>query len=341
MTTYVVLGDRPVAPKLLTATMNDYLDTHFEVTPEDDFIVVVATRKKISPSLLATIQWCQKAGVYHEVITAPGANLPEDHEADEHLESASFLIDAVEKGYEYSRSGAVVLALVGELEPKVDVARALVRAADSHMVIRDLTEGALTYIKFHGDTVDLPPTEEEEMPAAETEEVTLEDLVALATEGDEEAVEALDEAARELGIDPDEYETWEEVGVLVGEAMEAAEEEEEEEEPEEEEEAEPSGGWTAEALKDKTLKEVREIGVAAGIEGAKAMPRVKLLDALTKGTSPEEEAPAPVKKKAAAKKTAAKVEPEEEVESLPQIDTHLMAEMIAELVVEKIIARIK
>lgn len=322
MTTFVVLGDQPVAGKLLTATMNDYLETHQEVSPDEDFCVVIATRKKATASLQAMMTWCDKAGVWYEVVTPPGVEIPEG--ASSYIESDNFLIDAVEAGYSYSSNSAVVLALVGEKEPKVDVARALVRAADSHMVIRDLTEGALTYIKFHGDTVGTPPLEDAVM-AEDTEEVTLEDLTALAEEGDEEAVEALDEAAREYGIDPDDYEDWAGVGAALGEAM--------EEEEEEVEEEDPAGGWTEEALKGKTLKEVREIAVAAGIEGAKTTPRVKLVKALIEGEVEEEEVeeekPAPKKKaaakKSAAKKTAAKAEAEEAPAAVADIDYDQLA----------------
>jgi hypothetical protein len=337
MTTFVVLGDQPVAGKLLTATMNDYLETHFEVSPDDDFYVVVALRKKITHALTAVMDWCEKAEVSYEVFAHQSGDANRRSEAYSWVVCDDPMLDAVEAGISYSGSGTIVLALVGESEQADDVAAAIAYALESNVGVRDLTEGALTYISFCGDTADQPPTEEQTMAKEETEEVTLEDLVALAAEGDEEAVEALDEAAREFGIDPDEYDSWEEVGELLQAAMEAEEEGEEEEG--EEEEVEPGDGWTEVALKGRTLKEVREIAKAAGIDSK--LPRPKLHKALIEGTGAaeeeevEEEAPKPAPRKTAAKKSAAAAEPEVAATGAIDLDA------LADLVVEKLIARIK
>lgn len=331
MSTFVVLGDHPAAGKLLTATLNDYLDTHLEVTPDDDFDVVIAVRHPAKPTIKHVIEWCEKAGVYHEIIASSDkVDESQFQSAESFTFRANFMIDAIEKGYEYSGSDATVLALVGEEDPAVDVTRALARAADSHMVIRDLAEGALTYIKFHGDTVDTPPSSEDEPMADDAEEVTLEELVEMAdNDGDEEAIEALTEAAAEFDIDPDEYATWAEVGELLEAAMEGAEEEEE---PEEEEEAEPEGGWTAEALKGLTLKEVREHANAAGIANWKTATRPELTKALIAGTTGGEEE---VEEPEAPAKKAPKVKTE--VGDLPAFDIDTLADAI----IDRLIARLK
>jgi hypothetical protein len=339
MTTFVVLGDQPVAGKLLTATMNDYLETHFEVTPNDDFYVVVALRKKTTHALTAVMDWCEKAEVSYEVFAQSG-DTDRRSEAHSWVVCDDPMIDAVEAGISYSNSDTIVLALVGESEQADDVAGAIALALESNVSVRDLTEGALTYINFCGDTVDQPPTKEDIMSEEETEEVTLEDLVALAAEGDEDAVEALDEAAREYGIDPDEYDSWEEVGALLQTALEDEEGEEPEPEPdpeeEEEEEVEPEDGWTEASLKGKTLKEVREIANAAGIDSK--LPRPKLHKALIEGTGVveeeevEEEAPKATPKKTAAKKSVA--EPKEAAAGAIDLDA------LADLIIEKLIKRI-
>jgi hypothetical protein len=328
MTTFVVLGDHPAADKLVTAALNDYLDTHMEVSSDDDFAMVVAVRNPPKPAIKHVIEWCRKAGVYFEIVAASD-KVPEFDDAADHRVSDNFLIDAIESGYSYSGSDATVLALVGEEDPAVDVTRALVRAADSHMVIRDLAEGALTYIKFHGDTVDEPPPSEEDEPMAdEAEEVTLEELVEMADGGDQEAADALSDACAEFEIDPDEYATWAEVGELLEAAM--AESEEGEPEPEEEEEEEETeGGWTAEALKNLTLKEVREQAQAAGIANWKTATRPELVKLLIAGTTDEPEEEAPAKPKKPTVKT--------EVGDLPAFDIDTLADAI----IDRLIARLK
>jgi hypothetical protein len=197
---------------------------------------------------------------------------------------SQFLVKAVEDGYVFGRDGAIVLALVGAEDPTVDVTRALARAADSHMVIRDLTEGAITYIKFHGDTVDIPTIEENSNMADEAEELTLEELVTLAAEGDEEADAAIREACADYDIDPDEYATWEEVGELLEAALSEAEPEEEEE-VEPEEASEPEGGWTAAALKNLNSKRCASPTLPGSREQDGAPPH--LVKALIAGTGDE------------------------------------------------------
>ena len=324
MSTFVVLGDADAAPRLVTATLNDFLDTHLEVTPDDDFVIVIAVRNPPRPAIKHVIEWCQKAGIYYTIVASSDrVKMPEG--VAEFTVDSQFLVKAVEDGYVFGRDAAIVLALVGAEDPTVDVTRALARAADSHMVIRDLTEGAITYIKFHGDTVDIPTIEENNM-ADEAEELTLEELVSLAAEGDEEADAALREACAEFDIDPDEYATWEEVGELLEAAMsegEPEEEAEEEAEPEPEEPTEPADGWTAAALKNLTLKEVRDIANAAGIEGAKTAPRPDLVKALIAGTGDE-----PAKATKAAK---GKAKPAEGTDDVRALASAILDELVARL----------
>lgn len=327
MSTFVVLGDQPAAGKLLTATLNDYLDTYLADPPDNEFSFVVAVRHPAKASIKHVIEWCEKAGVYCEVI-ASSDKVPEFEGVSEHRVADNFMLEAIEAAYTYAGSDATVLALVGEEDPAVDVTRALVRAADSHMVIRDLAEGALTYIKFHGDTVDEPPpSEEDDTMADEAEEVTLEELVAMADEGDQEAADALSDACAEFDIDPDQYETWAEVGELLEAAMGEAEEEPEEEEEEEAEEVE--GGWTADALKGLTLKEVREHAQAAGIANWKTATRPELTKLLIAGTAEEEEEVEETKPSKPSPKKS-------KVESSGDVDIDALADAI----IDRLIARL-
>ena len=324
MSTFVVLGDHPAADRLVTATLNDYLET-WSVTDDDTFAFVIAVRNPAKPAIKNVIEWCDKAEVYYEIVANsdkladkfPGAAAFEVHD--------NFMLKAVEDGYFYDQDNTTVLALVGEEDPKVDVTRALARAADSHMVIRDLSEGALTYIKFHGDAVD-DTIEEENTMAEEADEVSLEELIALAAEGDEEAVEAINEACVEFELDPDDYE-WDELEAVLAEKL--SEEPAEEEADEEPAEEEAVGEWTAAALKGLTLKEVRAHATAAGIENAKTAPRPELVKALVAGTGDvEEDEPAPKKKGKKSKGS--------DLEDLPRFDI----DELADAIIDRFIARL-
>lgn len=337
MSTFVVLGDAKAAPKLVTATLNDYLDLHLDETPDDDLVFIIATRYPIKPAIKHVIDWCDKAGVYYEVVASSDKIIAADDAVFK--VSANFMIEAVEDGYAYGGASTTVLALVGEEDPTVDVTRAIARAVDSHMVVRDLSEGALTYIKFYGDAVD-EPQEENNMAAEAEVEMTLPELIALADEGDEEAIEALTEVCGEVEIDPAEYATWAELEPIIAEALgleEAEEEEVVEEEEEEEVIAEPTGGWTADDLKGKQLKEVREIAGAAGIENYKTAPRPQLVKALIDGTSGVAEEPAAPAKKAAAKSVPAKTKGDA---SAGGPDWDLIAEKMVDVMLDRIISRL-
>lgn len=335
MSTYVVFGEAGASQKIINAAMNDYLDTHQNYTPDEDFAVIVVCRPRQNKTVGYVIEWCEKAGVYFEQITSSDAFTFSEAAADTVVVEDPMLV-AVERGYAYESDKAVVLALVGEDDPSVDVRRAIERAVDSHMVVRDLTEAGLTYILFSGDSVEHPPHTEEPM-ADEAEEMTLEELVALAAEGDAEAVEALTEACGEFDIDPDEYATWEEVGELLEAALGGEEEEEEEaeedveedvEEAEEEEES-GEGGWTTESLKGLTLKEVREHAKAAGIDNWKTATRPTLVKALIEGTSEDGEEEAKPASRTPKVKT--------EVGDLPAFDIDTLADAI----IDRLIARLK
>jgi hypothetical protein len=290
MTAFAVFGDRDAPAKLLRATLDDLLDTHNMITPEDDFWLVVGVRRRVTPALEAVMEWCDETGIYYEVVAAH-ENTPVREGASEwKVSPKSHMRDVVDRVFGEEKDKGIVLALVGDEDPPVDVTRALVRAADSHMVIRDLAEGALTFIRFHGDPVEEPAIKEN--PLAEEEAVEVLELGAQADEGDELAQEALQEAAVELDLDPDDsdtYPTWADlaaaIDALLGDEEGAAAEEEEEEEPEEEAVEESAGGWTVEQLKGLTIKEVREHARASGVEGYKTMTRPDLIKALIAGTS--------------------------------------------------------
>lgn len=339
MSTFVVLGEAGASRKLINATLDDYLDTHLEHTPDEDFAFVIAAGYKNlstkNSSMESVIEWCQEAEVYFELFHNSDDVAPFEGAAEVSFgyDDDTYMIAAVERGYAYDRDNTVVLALVGEVEPSVEVRRAIERAIDSHMVVRDLAEGALTYIKFHGDAVDTEPPPEDDMAAEEEETLSLAELVELADEGDEDAAAALTEACEEAEIDPDEYATWAELAPVLAEALGL---EEEEEEAEEDEESDDDSGWTEEALKGMTLKEVREHAEAAGIEGAKKMPRAKLVEALIAGTSEEggeeeEEAPAP---KRGAKASSAKADPSD-------VDLAELAGAIVDAVIAALVAKRK
>ena len=309
MTTYGVIGEAEASRKLITATLNDLMEAHTALTPDDDFWFIIGTGRSPNPSIEAVMDWCSKSGTYFEVVTS--ADVPFDGAGGVHLEE-DFNYAAVERLYNEGTGHRQLLALVGPEDPPVDVTRAIARATDSLIEVRDLTEGALTYIKFYGDAVNTVNQQEENpVPAQDEEvEVTLEELPGLGEEADEEgddsaAATTLAELAAEMEIDVNDYSTWSEVAAAIYEAADGDDEDDEESEEEEEE----VGEWTAEALKGLKLTEVRAHGKAAGIPGADKMRREDLVKALLSGTAveesddeEEEEAPAT---KAPAKKAPA------------------------------------
>ena len=113
------------------------------------------------------------------------------------------------------------------------------KAKDNGTETRDLAEAGLTLILFRGDDPPPPDTnsEEETMPAEEEYEATFAELGEYAdddtdTETAEQAQGLLEEAAAEAGIDPNDYATWTELGLVLQEAKDGTTAEPEEE-PEE------------------------------------------------------------------------------------------------------------
>ena len=300
MTAYGIFGDVEASAKLVRAALSDLLEAHTRTTPGDDFWLMIGVRNEKQKIHAQIIDWAVRNGVYHEVVT-PSSKCTTYVEANNITVTPAFMLHVVD-AMRREETGGKILALVGDTTPLNDVLAALAKAKDNGTEIRDLAEAGLTLILFKGDG---PPAEDSEEENMAEEEVEL-SMVELGEIGDdpdhddaEEAQGLLTEAAEEAGLDPDEYATWGELALALGELSPAAEETEEEEEEVETED----GGLTRESLVGKDIAEIKQLAKAAGIEGYSKMRREPLINALL-GEEPATEAPA-----APVKATAAKAAP--------------------------------
>lgn len=208
------------------------------------------------------------------------------YETDEWNVSDRFMLDVVERCFE-DRDYATIYALLGEKDPPTDVARALCRALDSGLEVRDLAEAGLTYIRTADNP--LPTTQEKIKVAANEEDMGLDEVGALADEGNEDAIAALKEFADGLDIDADDHadKTWAEFAEFLDEANGGEEKAEAEEVEAEEAVAESNGtGHGAEELEDMDMAELRLLAKAAGVEEYAKARRATLIREVLEGAKP-------------------------------------------------------
>lgn len=299
MTVYAVFGDCDASTKLVTAALNDQLEAHLLDTPNDDFWLCLGIRNPMLGVYAAIMKWAAK----NEIYVAAFANFNLDteiHGVAEFAKSDRFMLDCVEKCFTEEKSAAKVYALVGDNPPPTDVARALARAYDSGMEVRDLAEAGLTYLRPSDDPL---PRKEIAIMADEDEGLTLEELAEIADDPDHddcaEAQEVLTEAAGEAGLDPDEYPTWAELAEALAEAGVGGGEEEAEED------ASGDGQWSAEELDAMSLPELRKLAKASGIADHDTKRKNTIIRELVEGgaeavAEEAEEAPAKAAPKAKA-----------------------------------------
>lgn len=294
---YGIFGDCDASPKLVKAALNDQLDTWRNLNDPDDvtFSLVLGVRSPLS--IWKTIgEWAEVTGVHVDVYSA------QDEEAiqeivgmlgyDVYHHSTRFMLDVVDRCLQDPHR-STIYALVGEEDPPTDVARALCRATDNGLEVRDLAEAGITYIRTADNP--LPTTQEKTLTVAHDDDddaMGLDEAGALADEGDNDAMEALSEAAGELGLDPDDYETWTLLAEAIAEvAPDDGDDDGESESDDDDDESEQrGGGYPAEEIEEMDLPDIRLLAKSLGVEDYAKARRATLirsiLEAQDAGTAP-------------------------------------------------------
>lgn len=345
MSVYGIIGDTDASVRLIQATLTDRFNHHAmeyaaaesqgaEIEP---FMIVAGMRRR-TDVYEAIFEWAVRHEVYVELHVAAPEKFATYQEAglvDEIVESPNYMLAVVERCFEIESSDAKIYALVGAANtPSTDVARAIVRARDSGMEVRDLAEGGLTYITTPDNPI---PTDTHEgdhgTMAEETDaEYTLAELGEIADDVEhEESADArtlLEDTARENDIDPDSIATYSELADALTEAGVGATEETEP--PAKASAATKKGGaspraakeapseWTQDELEKKSVPELRELAKAAGVEDY-ARARSATLIAALMGVAEDGDAPAaakPSKPRAVAEAVDSGDVPDEVVEAL-------------------------
>ena len=300
---YLIFGDCDASPKLVRAALSDQLSTHLADSPDDDFWLCLGLRKRPPAIYSHILAWAEKNEVYTVVYGS------EDPGASEFVQSDRFMLDAVERCFDEVKQHATVFALLGDDPPATDVARALARAHDNGMVLRDLAEAGLTYVRPTDDP--LPPPKEHATMAEQ--ELTLEEVGVIADDNDhddqDEAIAALVDVAKEAGLDPDDYATWSELAEALAEAEDEDDESDDDDDDDDESDPEP-GELDEDELRALDLPALRKLAAQAGIEGAEKKRKDTLVRELASGSDDDDDDDEPEEKPAkAASKPAAKSKP--------------------------------
>src|SRR5262245_28076565 len=148
---YGIIGDCDAKPKLVTAALNDQLEHH--AAAEEEFWLCVGVRRPVLAIYRSIIEWAQHNEIYTAYFsTVPAPQLLRELELEEvaeHTKSDNYMLDLIERLYrEVHDNGeaAMVYALLGDNEPSVEVRRAIARAVDNGLEVRDLAEAGLTVV---------------------------------------------------------------------------------------------------------------------------------------------------------------------------------------------------
>jgi len=274
MTVVGIFGDATASDKLIKAALNDTLEAHMVDHENEEFWLCVGVRKA-SPTYETIIGWALRNGIWTSVYTAfqsPGWQSSFDggeFEVAEWHQSSRFMFDVVDRLLAEPR--AKVYALMGDKEPSIDVRRALVRALDNGLEVRDLAEAGLTYVGVSDNPLTIGSI-------IMANDLTLAEAGEAADNEDEESMVALTTLAEDYGLDPDDYATWsllaEALDPLMSEAPAEAEDEPEEAPA-------PRRGketLTREELEGLSVPELRQLAKQLGVEGWDKNRSAKLID---------------------------------------------------------------
>ena len=297
---YGIFGEANPSAKLVTAALNDQLET--AANDDEEFALVVGVNKH-SPSVYVTIaQWAVRNEInvsYYTTMTKLDVlrtlDLSEFWEHKQYKSVAAYMIEVVERLYTESRNGGSVMiyALLGSEEPSVDVRRAFARAVDNGLEIRDLAEAGLTVVGI----ADNPIKTTGSITVAD-QEITIEEAGASADDGDEEAMAVLVEFAGQYELDPDDFPTWAGLAAALDPLLSAEQSEQQEQEQEEEEEEErPRSRRTrtlsAEELEDKSVPDLRNLAKQLGVEGWDRNRSAKLIEGILAAQDGDSEGDSP------------------------------------------------
>lgn len=295
---YGIIGDAVAPDKLVTAALNDQLEAHLQDDPQGPFRLCIAVHRG-SPAIYHTIvRWAEKNEIFVSYYTAMSAKelsrTLEPAEAHEYKPFGSevYMIMLVERLYDEVRTGetATLFALLGDKEPSIHVRRALARAVDNNIEVRDLAEAGLTYVGVADNPIQTKGSND-----MSDDTMTIEQAGEAADEGDEEAIEELTRMAAQYELDPDEYETW----TLLAETLRPLLVTGDEAEVEEEASApapRKTKPMTQEQLEDTPVPDLRVLAKQMGVEGWEKNRSAKLiegiLEAQANGDAPVRSVPA-------------------------------------------------
>ena len=212
MTTLAIFGEKDeVSSKLVTAALNDILEAHLADADDDMFRLYVGIPKTM-PIYSGILAWAVRCSVPVDVYLPFDAKVLQNIYAAQldvrwhrHPDYMMELVRALD-----TQPDVKIYALLGDQEPSVAVRRALVRAIDNGVEVRDLAEAGLTVVGVADNPIRQGSTDMAD------DLMTLEAAGKAADEeGDAESIEALTNFAAEHGIDPDDYPTWSELAAVL------------------------------------------------------------------------------------------------------------------------------
>jgi nucleotide-binding universal stress UspA family protein len=293
MTAIAIFGEFEASSKLVSAALYDIYEAHLADAPDEEFRLFVGIPKTM-PIYSAILAWAVRNSVPVDIYLSFDSKVLQNvyaaqlevrwHRSDNYMMELVRALD--------TQPSPRIYALLGDQEPSVAVRRALVRALDNGLEVRDLAEAGLTIVGVADN------------PIRQGSTTMADDLMTLEAagqaadeEGDTESIQALTEFAEQHGIDPDDYPTWTELAQALDPLLAAAETETEDEAPA------ASGGLTAEELEDKSVPELRNLAKQLGVDGWETNRSTKLIQGILAAQGSGAAAPKPVTKQYADEQT--------------------------------------